>query len=155
MRPCAPRSRWRAPRGPSTSGPPRRSRSPRPSPSRARRPPSRSGSELRLGWDNSIDGRTAGVTAALFKRPGWWRALTYTILAGAFGLALVVVLLKVSGLPAVQTQPTGSPQVIVPAITAPLGFLVAIGCFDYWLRWAVGASTSPAERDRESHGGYT
>ena len=37
------------------------------------------------------------MTAALFKRPGWWRALTYTILAGAFGLALVVVLRKISG----------------------------------------------------------
>ena len=48
----------------------------------------------------------AGVTAALFKRPGWWRALTYTIIAGAFGLALVVVLRKVSGLPAFQTVQT-------------------------------------------------
>ena len=95
------------------------------------------------------------MTAALFKRPGWWRALTYTILAGAFGLALVVVLRKISGLPAFQTEQTGYPQVIVPAITAPLGFLVGIGCFDYWLRWAVGAPTFPKEREHENHGAYS
>src|SRR5919204_3276628 len=97
----------------------------------------------------------AGVTAALLKRPGWWRALTYTILAAAFGFALVVVLRKVSGLPAFQTEQTGYPQVIVPAITAPLGFLVGIGCFDYWLRWAVGAPTFPKEREHDDHGAYS
>ena len=47
------------------------------------------------------------MTETLFKRPGWWRALVYTILAGAFGLALVVILRKVSGLPAFQTEQTG------------------------------------------------
>jgi len=47
------------------------------------------------------------MTAALFKRPGWWRALTYTILAGAFGLALVVVLRKIPGLPTWQNEQTG------------------------------------------------
>ena len=97
----------------------------------------------------------AGVTAALFKRPGWWRALTYTILAAAFGLALVVILRKVSGLPTWQTEQTGYPQVIVPAITGPLGFLIGIGCFDYWFRWAVGAPTFPAEREHENHGAYS
>jgi hypothetical protein len=78
----------------------------------------------------------AGVTAALFKRPGCGEPCTYTILAAAFGLALVVVLRKIStvGLPDGADR---YPQVIVPAITAPLGFLVGIGCFDYWLRWAV------------------
>src|SRR3954471_11887220 len=92
----------------------------------------------------------AGGTAVLFKRPGWWRALTYTILAGAFGLALVVVLRKLSGLPAFQTEQTGYPQVIVPAITAPLGFLAGLGAFDYWLRWAIGAPTIP--EDHSQHG---
>src|SRR5213592_3596980 len=97
----------------------------------------------------------AGVTAALFRNPGWWRALTYTILAAAFGFALVVALRKVSGLPAFQTVQTGYPQVIVPLITAPLGFLVGIGCFDYWLRWAIGAPTFPKEREHENHGAYS
>ncbi len=95
------------------------------------------------------------MTAALFRRPGWWRALAYTIIAGAFGFALVVALRKISGLPAFQTQPTGYPQVIVPAITAPLGFLIGIGCFDYWFRWAIGAPTFPKEREHENHGAYS
>src|SRR5919109_2349453 len=97
----------------------------------------------------------AGVTAALFKRPGWWRALTYTILAGAFGLGLVVALRKISGLPAFQTEETGYPQVVVPAITAPFGFLIGLGAFDYWFRWAVGGPTYPAELEHKDHGAYT
>src|SRR4051794_24097844 len=95
----------------------------------------------------------AGVTAALFKSPGWWRALTYTILAAAFGFALVVILRKISGLPAFQTEQTGYPQVIVPLITGPLGFLVGIGGFDYWFRWARGAPTIP--EDHSGHGAYS
>src|ERR671918_585265 len=97
----------------------------------------------------------AGVTAVLVKRPGWWRALSYTILAGAFGLGLVVLLREISGLPIWQTEQTGYPQVVVPAITAPLGFLIGIGCFDYWFRWAVGGPTFPKEREHEDHGAYT
>ena len=42
-----------------------------------------------------------------------------------------------------------------PAITAPLGFLVGIGCFDYWFRWAIGAPTFPKEREHENHGAYS
>src|ERR687892_856953 len=94
----------------------------------------------------------AGVTAVLVKRPGWWGALSYTILAGAFGLGLVVLLREISGLPIWQTEQTGYPQVVVPAITAPLGFLIGIGNFDYWFRWAVGGPTFPAEREHEDHG---
>ena len=61
-----------------------------------------SSNERQEDYDDRGDGRMAGMTAALFKRPGWWRALTYTILAGAFGLALVVRAsqdLRAAGLP--------------------------------------------------------
>jgi cytochrome c oxidase subunit 1 len=97
----------------------------------------------------------AGMTAALFVRPGWWRALTYTILAGAFGIGLVVLLRDISGLPIWQTEQTGYPHVVVAAITSSLGFLIGIGTADYWLRWAVGASTFPKEREHENHGAYS
>src|SRR5829696_1611356 len=97
----------------------------------------------------------AGVTATLLRQPGWWRALTHTIIGGAFGLALVVVLRKISGLPAFQTEQTGYPQVVVPAITASLGFLIGIGTADYWLRWAVGGPTFPKEREHDDHGAYS
>src|SRR3954447_12586964 len=93
------------------------------------------------------------MTAALLRRPGWWRALAYTIIAGAFGFALVVALRKISGLPAFQTEQTGYPQLIVPLITGPLGFLVGFGAFDYWFRWAAGAPTIP--EDHSNHGAYS
>ena len=38
----------------------------------------------------------------------------------------------------------------MPLITGPLGFLVGFGCFDYWLRWAVGMPTIPD--DHSQHG---
>ena len=38
----------------------------------------------------------------------------------------------------------------MPLIIAPLGFLLGFGCFDYWLRWAVGLPTIPD--DHSQHG---
>ena len=91
------------------------------------------------------------MTAALTK-PGWWRALFFTIAAGAFGFGLVVVLREISGLPTFNTEQTGYPHVVVPLITAPLGFLVGIGCFDYWFHWALGRPTYPHELEHADHG---
>jgi cytochrome c oxidase subunit 1 len=90
---------------------------------------------------------------ATFTRPGWYRAALCTVLAAAFGVGIVVVLRAVSGLPAFQSEQTGYPQVVVPLITAPLGFLLGIGCFDYWLRWGFGMPTIPD--DHSSHGAYS
>src|ERR1700744_4305007 len=80
---------------------------------------------------------------AAFTRPGWYRAVLGTVLAAAFGVAIVVVLRGVSGLSAFQSEQTGYPQVVVPLIVAPLGFLAGIGCFDYWIRWGFGLPTIP------------
>jgi cytochrome c oxidase subunit 1 len=91
--------------------------------------------------------------AAKLTRPGWYRAVLCTVLAAAFGVGIVVVLRTISGLPAFQSEQTGYPQVVVPLITAPLGFLLGIGCFDYWLRWGFGAPTIPD--DHSSHGAYS
>jgi cytochrome c oxidase subunit 1 len=84
------------------------------------------------------------------RAPGWPRALLGTLLGGALGFGLVVALRAISGLDIFQTEPTGYPHLIVPAITAPLGFLAGIGCFDYWLRWAIGSPTRP--EDHSDHG---
>jgi cytochrome c oxidase subunit 1 len=90
---------------------------------------------------------------AAFTRPGWYRALLCTVAAAAFGFGLVVLLRSISGLSAFQSEQTGYPQVIVPLITAPLGFLAGIGCFDYWIRWGLGLPTVPD--DHSSHGAHT
>ncbi|HEY1334829.1 MAG TPA: cbb3-type cytochrome c oxidase subunit I, partial [Myxococcaceae bacterium] len=67
----------------------------------------------------------------------------------------MIALRAVSGLPLFQSAETGYPHVIVGAITGSVGFLWGIGCFDYWLRWAVGAPTFPEEREHEDHGAYS
>jgi cytochrome c oxidase subunit 1 len=90
---------------------------------------------------------------ASFTRPGWYRAVLCTVAAAAFGFGLVVLLRSISGLSAFQSEQTGYPQVIVPLITAPLGFLAGIGCFDYWIRWGLGLPTVPD--DHSSHGAHT
>src|SRR3954452_7082795 len=90
---------------------------------------------------------------AAIKQPGWIRGALGALLGAAFGFALVVALRKISGLPAFQTEQTGYPQVVVPLITGPLGFLIGIGGFDYWFRWAAGAATIP--EDHSNHGAYS
>src|ERR1700749_5315856 len=91
--------------------------------------------------------------AAKLTRPGWYRAALCTVLAAGFGVGIVVLLGAISGLPAFQSEQTGYPQVVVPLITAPLGFLLGIGCFDYWLRWGFGMPTMPD--DQSSHPAYS
>ena len=84
------------------------------------------------------------------RQAGWWRALFGLVVGAAFGYGLVVALRAASGLPLIQTEQTGYPQLVVALITGPLGFLWGIGCFDYWLRWVAGAPTVPD--DHADHG---
>src|ERR1700750_226800 len=90
---------------------------------------------------------------AAFKRPGWYRALLGTVIAAGLGVGIVVVLRSISGLSAFQSEQTGYPQVIVPLIMAPFGFLIGLGAFDYWLRWAFGLPTIP--EDHSAHGAHS
>src|SRR3954447_9544390 len=87
---------------------------------------------------------------AAIKSPGWYRAVLTTVAGAAFGFGLVVVLRAISDLPIWQTEQTGYPHVVVPLVTGSLGFLAGLGCFDYWVRWAVGAPTIP--EDHSQHG---
>src|SRR2546430_3318447 len=91
--------------------------------------------------------------AVALRRPGWYRGALGAILGSAFGFGLVVALRAISGLLVFQTEQTGYPHVIVPAVTGPLGFLLGFGCFDYWLRWAAGKPTLP--EDHSGHGAYS
>jgi cytochrome c oxidase subunit I len=91
------------------------------------------------------------MTAAL-RAPGLARGGLGFVLGSAFGFGLVVVLRAISGLEIFQTEPTGYPHVIVPAITGPLGFLLGLGAFDYWFHWAAGRPTYPHELEHKDHG---
>src|SRR6187401_897799 len=87
------------------------------------------------------------------KQPGLFRGAIGMLLGAAFGVGLVVALRAISDLPVWQTEQTGYPHVVVPLITGPLGFLAGLGCFDYWIRWAVGAPTIP--EDHSQHGAHS
>src|SRR5256714_11364976 len=91
--------------------------------------------------------------AVALRRPGWYRGALGAILGSTCGFGLVVALRAISGLDVFQTEQTGYPHVIVPAVTGPLGFLLGFGCFDFWLRWAAGKPTLP--EDHSGHGAYS
>jgi cytochrome c oxidase subunit 1 len=47
----------------------------------------------------------------------------------------------------------GNAITTVCLISTPFGFLIGLGAFDYWFRWASGAPTQP--EDHSSHGAYS
>ena len=104
--------------------------------------------EAIAGADNSRETDFGISGEDLRKR--WGKALAGTLFGGALGLALVVILRAVSGLPVWQTEQTGYPHIIVPLITAPLGFLLGIGAFSYWISWGFGTATK--KDDHSGHG---
>ena len=84
--------------------------------------------------------RERGRLGATLAAPGWWRALLGTLVAAAAGTGLVVLGRLLYGFdPLVD----GDAVTTVVLITAPLGFLVGIGCLDYWFRYATAAPTVP------------
>src|SRR5688500_5630368 len=87
------------------------------------------------------------------RQPGLLRAAFGALIGFGFGFGLVVALRAISGFEIFQTEQTGYPHLIVPSITAPLGFLVGLGAFDYWFRWAAGKPTIP--EDHSQHGAHS
>src|SRR5918997_242459 len=80
--------------------------------------------------------------------PGWYRAALGTAAGFGVGMALVVVVRALYG-----WDPIVDWDAIVTVgalIAAPVGFLVGIGCFDYWFYWAAGKPTRP--EDHSGHG---
>jgi cytochrome c oxidase subunit 1 len=66
----------------------------------------------------------------------WWvRAFWGTVLGALFGFAVVFLLRWAFGLDPLWEKEV---YVAVVATLAPLGFLIGIGCFDWWGRWIVG-----------------
>jgi len=90
-----------------------------------------------------------GISGDQLRRR-WLRGVVGALAGGALGFGLVIGLRAISGLDVFQTEQTGYPHIVVPLFTAPLGFLAGFGCFDYWLRWALGMPTRP--EDHDDHG---
>ncbi|MGE5636521.1 MAG: cbb3-type cytochrome c oxidase subunit I, partial [Nocardioidaceae bacterium] len=85
--------------------------------------------------------------AAKLGAPGWYRAALSLPIGFGIAVALVVAVRALYGWDPVLDWDA---VVTVALISTPLAFLVGIGCFDYWLRWAAGAPTVP--EDHSGHG---
>ncbi|HEV2768912.1 MAG TPA: cbb3-type cytochrome c oxidase subunit I [Solirubrobacteraceae bacterium] len=84
------------------------------------------------------------------RAPGWYRATAFVALGVLFALALTAAVRGASGLnPVVH----GEAWLLVGLLAVPLFFLVGLGCFDYWFRWAAGKPTVP--EDHSSHGAHS
>src|SRR5918999_3150943 len=80
--------------------------------------------------------------------PGWYRAFLGMAVAFGFGAGLVCLVRALYG-----WDPIWQWDAVITVgalISIPLGYLVGIGCFDYWFRWASGAPTVP--EDHSGHG---
>src|SRR2546423_13828016 len=85
--------------------------------------------------------------AARFTAPGWYRALVSIPAGFAVAAGIDIGVRALYGWhPLVDWTAIGT----VSLIAMPLAFLVGIGCFDYWFRWASGAPTVP--EDHSGHG---
>ncbi len=92
------------------------------------------------------DGRRGGWRRRL-AAPGWWRALAAMPVGFLVALGLVAAVRAAYGWhPTVKWEAVTT----VALIAVPLAFLAGIGCFDYWLRWAIGARTD--DDDHSGHG---
>ena len=79
--------------------------------------------------------------------PGWLRVLWVTPIFIGIGFALPLLIRWLADWDPVWK---GSVLVTVQLVTAPLGFLVGLGGFDYWAYYASGRPTRP--EDHSSHG---
>jgi cytochrome c oxidase subunit I len=85
--------------------------------------------------------------AARLTAPGWYRAALSQAVGFAMAFGIVVAVRAAYGYdPVIDWDAI----VTVAMIAMPLAFLVGIGCFDYWFRWASGAPTVP--EDHSGHG---
>jgi cytochrome c oxidase subunit 1 len=82
--------------------------------------------------------------------PGWLRVPWVTALFFGIGVGLVVLIRWAEG-----WKPYWDGQVIttVSLATVGFGFLVGLGGFDYWGRYAIGSPTRP--EDHSGHGAYS
>ena len=82
--------------------------------------------------------------------PGWLRIFWVTPLFFGLGLGLPVLIRWLAHWDPVWK---GSVLVSVELVTTPLGFLVGLGGFDYWVRYASGRPTLP--EDHSGHGAHS
>src|SRR5215211_4703605 len=101
------------------------------------------------------DGVPSGSAAMTLTRrllaPGWYRAALGLAVGFGVGMGIVCAARALYG-----WDPILNWDAIVTVgalIAAPFGYLIGIGCFDYWFYWASGKPTRP--EDHSGHGAYS
>src|SRR2546421_10986613 len=80
--------------------------------------------------------------AARLRAPGWYRAALGLAIGFGVGMGIDIAVRALYGWhPLIDWTAI----VTVGLISTPFGFLIGIGCFDYWFRWASGAPTVPED----------
>jgi cytochrome c oxidase subunit 1 len=92
-----------------------------------------------------------------WRGPGFPRAFLFLALGVLFAAGLVIGIRALYGLPIARdgglTTATQDGILLVALFSGPLLWLVGLGVFDYWLRWASGRPTLP--EDHSSHGAHS
>jgi cytochrome c oxidase subunit 1 len=88
--------------------------------------------------------------AAKLRTPGMIRAFLYTAYGVVLAYGIIFVFRTWYDLDPVLK---GEAVLELALFLAPLGFLVGLGAFSYWFRWATGKPTIP--EDHSGHGAYS
>ncbi|MDA0160509.1 cytochrome c oxidase subunit I [Solirubrobacter ginsenosidimutans] len=92
--------------------------------------------------------------AVRLRAPGIPRAFAFLVLGVLFCAAIIIGIREAYGWPVfvdggIVTKAQNG-ILLLSLLIAPLWFLVGLGAFDYWFRWAVGKPTIP--EDHSGHG---
>jgi cytochrome c oxidase subunit 1 len=93
-----------------------------------------------------------GIVAHL-KAPGFYRAFLGAAAGGGFATIVTWAIRAGGGHEAYRHFLDPTAILLVSLITAPLGFLIGLGAFDYWFYWAAGRRTRAEDHSR--HGAYS
>src|SRR5918998_1216417 len=93
------------------------------------------------------------MTARL-RAPGISRAFLFLVFGTLFCAAIIIAVREAYGFPVFADGKIATKAqnaiLLLSLLIAPLWFLIGLGAFDYWFRWAAGKPTRP--EDHSGHG---
>src|SRR5918911_4551916 len=92
-----------------------------------------------------------GPPRNVWLRGGWLRAFWLPAVLSPASVGLIIGLRKLWGFEPVVDANVNS---VFALLFGALGFIIGIGCFDYWWGYIIGRPT-PEHEDHSSHGAYS
>ncbi|MDQ6749702.1 MAG: cytochrome c oxidase subunit I, partial [Actinomycetota bacterium] len=90
------------------------------------------------------------AATAKLRAPGFYRAGAFGLMGLAFSYAITSAVRALYGWDPIVS---GNAVCLVALIAVPMFWLVGLGAFDYWFRWASGKPTLP--EDHSAHGAHS